>query len=80
MTSHQADAPFCLIAEITYRCPLQCPYCSNPLQLNRFRNELDTGTWKRILSEASEIGIVQVHFTGGEPLLRTDVGELIAHA
>jgi pyrroloquinoline quinone biosynthesis protein E len=69
-----------LLAELTYRCPLQCPYCSNPLELRRFRAELDTATWQRVLTEAAELGIVQVHFSGGEPLLRRDLDSLLEHA
>ena len=69
-----------LLAELTYRCPLHCPYCSNPLQLARYRDELDTATWRRVLGEASDLGIVQVHFTGGEPLVRRDLVELVRTA
>ncbi|MCH2114783.1 MAG: pyrroloquinoline quinone biosynthesis protein PqqE [Pirellulales bacterium] len=72
--------PFALLAELTYRCPLHCPYCSNPLQLAKYRNELDTSTWQRVLTEASALGVVQVHFSGGEPLVRPDVVELVATA
>jgi pyrroloquinoline quinone biosynthesis protein E len=69
-----------LLAELTYRCPLQCPYCSNPLELGRYRNELDTATWRRVLGEAAALGVVQVHFSGGEPLVRRDLPELVRHA
>ena len=72
--------PLALLAELTYRCPLQCPYCSNPLELGRYRSELDTATWIRVLAEAAELGIVQVHFSGGEPLVRRDLLELVAEA
>jgi PqqA peptide cyclase len=72
--------PLALLAELTYRCPLRCPYCSNPLELSRFRSELDTATWLRVLSEAAELGVVQVHFSGGEPLLRRDLADLIRQA
>jgi len=65
---------------LTYRCPLGCPFCSNPLELARFRNELDTATWQRVLGEASDLGVVQVHFSGGEPLLRRDLVELVRTA
>ena len=71
------DAPYCLIAELTYRCPLRCPYCSNPLELDALTHELDTDTWQRLLEEAALMGVVQVHFTGGEPLVRGDLSELI---
>jgi pyrroloquinoline quinone biosynthesis protein E len=72
--------PLALLAELTYRCPLKCPYCSNPLELSRYRNELDTATWQRVLTEAAQLGVVQVHFSGGEPLVRRDLPELIRHA
>lgn len=72
--------PYALLAELTYRCPLKCPYCSNPLQLDRYRNEIDSATWKRVLAEAAGLGVVHVHFSGGEPLLRRDLCELIQEA
>jgi len=76
----QTPRPLALLAELTYRCPLQCPYCSNPLQLARYREELDTSVWQRVLGEASELGVAQVHFSGGEPLLRRDLVELVRTA
>src|SRR5947208_4963321 len=72
--------PLALLAELTYRCPLKCPYCSNPLELARYRHELDTATWQRVLAEAAALGVVQVHFSGGEPLVRRDLAELVRHA
>jgi pyrroloquinoline quinone biosynthesis protein E len=72
--------PYALVCELTYRCPLKCPYCSNPLQLSRYANELDTATWKRVLDEAAALGVVQAHLSGGEPMLRRDLCEIIAHA
>src|SRR5437016_4700861 len=72
--------PLALLAELTYRCPLKCPYCSNPLELRRYSAELDTATWQRVLSEAAALGVVQVHFSGGEPLVRRDLPELVRHA
>jgi pyrroloquinoline quinone biosynthesis protein E len=69
-----------LLAELTHRCPLRCPYCSNPLELSRASAELDTETWKRVLSEAAALGVLQVHFSGGEPLVRRDLAELVRHA
>ena len=72
--------PLSLLAELTYRCPLKCPYCSNPLELRRYRDELDTATWKRVLSEAARLGVVQVHFSGGEPMVRHDLPELVREA
>ena len=73
-------APLALLAEITHRCPLQCPYCSNPIELERAKEELDTETWVRVLGEAAEMGVLQVHFSGGEPTVRKDLAELIAAA
>jgi len=72
--------PYALLAELTYRCPLKCPYCSNPLKLRLDESELDTATWKRVLAEAAELGVIQVHFSGGEPLVRHDLAELVSEA
>jgi pyrroloquinoline quinone biosynthesis protein E len=72
--------PLSLVAELTYRCPLRCPYCSNPLELRHYREELDTRTWQRVLEEAAALGVVQVHFSGGEPLVRRDLPELVRYA
>ena len=73
--------PMWLLAELTYACPLQCPYCSNPLQLPASRkNELSTEEWIRVMREARRLGAVQLGFSGGEPLVRRDLGELIAAA
>jgi pyrroloquinoline quinone biosynthesis protein E len=72
--------PFWLLAELTYRCPLHCVFCSNPIDYARHGHELDTATWKRILGEARALGAVQLGFSGGEPLLRDDLEELVAHA
>jgi len=69
-----------LIAEITHRCPLQCAYCANPLELVSARDELDTATWQRVIDEAAAIGVLQFHFSGGEPMARKDLPELVAHA
>ena len=74
------DPPLALLAELTHRCPLRCPYCSNPLELSRASAELDTETWKRVLGEAAALGVLQVHFSGGEPLARRDLVELVGHA
>lgn len=72
--------PLWLLAELTYDCPLHCPYCSNPVQMTERKDECDTQTWKKVLSEAREMGAVQLGFSGGEPLLRKDLEELVAHA
>ncbi|MFZ0311785.1 MAG: pyrroloquinoline quinone biosynthesis protein PqqE [Candidatus Korobacteraceae bacterium] len=69
-----------LIAEITHRCPLHCVYCSNPVQLVATKAELSTGEWVRVFQEASRLGILHLHLTGGEPAARTDLEELIAGA
>ncbi|GAB7180574.1 radical SAM protein [Kitasatospora sp. Ki12] len=79
-TAVRAPAPLGLIAELTYRCPLQCTYCANPLELARYRAELDTGQWLRVLDQARGLGVLQLHLTGGEPLLRPDLAQLVAHA
>ena len=72
--------PISLLAELTHRCPLQCPYCSNPIELERGGGELDTATWCRVLDQAAALGVLQVHFSGGEPTLRADLAELVGHA
>ncbi len=74
------EPPLALLAELTHRCPLRCPYCSNPLALERAGAELDTATWERVLSEAAALGVLQVHFSGGEPLVRRDLVGLVGHA
>jgi pyrroloquinoline quinone biosynthesis protein E len=72
--------PLALLAELTHRCPLQCPYCSNPVELERAAGEIDTETWRRALDEAAALGVLQVHFSGGEPTARRDLEALVAHA
>jgi pyrroloquinoline quinone biosynthesis protein E len=74
------EPPLALLAELTHRCPLRCPYCSNPLALERASAELDTATWQRVLREAAALGVLQVHFSGGEPLVRRDLVSLVGHA
>lgn len=69
-----------LIAELTHRCPLQCAYCSNPLALDPPGRELTTDEWRRVLDEAAALGVLQVHFSGGEPMARRDLVQLVAHA
>ena len=64
--------PLSLLAEITYRCNLQCAYCYNPLDLSSYRDEMRTDEWLRVIGEAAAMGIVQIHFSGGEPTLRAD--------
>jgi pyrroloquinoline quinone biosynthesis protein E len=72
--------PLAVLLEVTHRCPLQCPYCSNPVELERGGAELSTDEWKRVLSELAAIGVLQIHFSGGEPTARKDLAELIRHA
>ena len=84
--------PYALLAEITYRCPLHCPYCSNPVaaslreaprrpQDGGYRNgELTTEEWKQVIREAAALGVLQIGFSGGEPLARRDLVELIRAA
>ena len=72
--------PLALIAEVTHRCPLHCVYCSNPMQLAGTQSELTTAEWTRVFQQAGKLGMLHAHFTGGEPLARTDLTELIAAA
>lgn len=69
-----------LLAELTYKCPLQCPYCSNPLDFALHKDELTTQQWKDVFKQARELGAVQLGFSGGEPLVRQDLEELIEYA
>jgi pyrroloquinoline quinone biosynthesis protein E len=73
-------APLGLLAELTHRCPLGCPYCSNPLALDRRDDELDSATWGRVFNEAAALGILQVHLSGGEPAARRDLPEIVRAA
>ena len=87
-----APRPYALLAEISYRCPLHCPYCSNPVgaslreaprhpQVVGYSNgELTTDEWKRVIREAAALGVLQIGFSGGEPLVRPDLAELIGAA
>jgi pyrroloquinoline quinone biosynthesis protein E len=74
------ERPYTLVAELTYRCPLRCVYCSNPLDYDRHRDELDTAAWLRVLGEAEELGVVQLNLTGGEPLVRDDLELIVERA
>jgi pyrroloquinoline quinone biosynthesis protein E len=76
----EAPRPYTLVAELSYRCPLSCGYCSNPLELDKHALELDTATWTRVFGEAAALGVLQVNLTGGEPLVRDDLEELVAAA
>jgi len=72
--------PLGLLAELTHRCPLGCPYCSNPLALDPRQSELDTETWARVFEEAAGLGVLQVHLSGGEPGARRDLVAITAAA
>src|SRR5581483_4262571 len=72
--------PLALIAEVTHRCPLHCVYCSNPLQLVGTESELTTAEWASVFEQAGKLGMLHAHFTGGEPLARPDLAELMAAA
>jgi pyrroloquinoline quinone biosynthesis protein E len=76
MVSH----PLALIAEVTHRCPLHCVYCSNPMQLAGTQSELSTAEWTSVFQQTGKLGMLHAHFTGGEPLARNDLTELIAAA
>ena len=77
LTPDKAGPPLWLLAELTYRCPLQCPYCSNPLDLQKESAELSTADWIRVFEQSREMGAAQLGFSGGEPLVRQDLIELI---
>ncbi len=72
--------PLWLVAELTYKCPLKCPWCSNPLNFDEYSNELSTQEWKTVLQDARKIGSLQLGFSGGEPMLRPDLEELVGEA
>ena len=74
------DKPYALLAELTYACPLHCPYCSNPVALDDYRDELTTDEWRRVFAEAADLGVLQVHLSGGEPLQRHDIVDLVQSA
>ncbi len=80
-TSAKPSLPLWLLAELTYKCPLQCPYCSNPVDFaGTYRKELETDDWIRVMREARKMGSLQIGFSGGEPLVRKDLELLIAEA
>jgi len=72
--------PLALLAELTHRCPLACPYCSNPVEMVRAGRELGGDGWRRVIDQAAALGVLQIHFSGGEPLVRRDLADLVAHA
>ena len=78
--SSVAGSPLWLLAELTYRCPLHCVYCSNPIDLARYRTELATEEWLRVFREARALGVAQLGFSGGEPLVRDDLEAMVRGA
>ena len=72
-----AEPPVGLLAELTHRCPLQCPYCSNPLKLLKADRELSTQDWLGVFDQAAKLGVLQVHLSGGEPALRSDLEQFV---
>jgi pyrroloquinoline quinone biosynthesis protein E len=73
-------SPYTLVAEVTHRCPLACPYCSNPRELVRGHDELRTDEWLRVIDDAASLGVMQMHLSGGEPLVRPDLEAIAARA
>ena len=80
MTTPKPEGPLGLLAELTYRCPLACAYCSNPIEIAAYRDELSTADWQRVVTEAADLGALQCHLSGGEPLLRRDLADIVATA
>ncbi len=72
-----ARAPVGMLCELTHRCPLQCPYCSNPLELDRVNTELSTEVWQDVMRQAADLGILQIHLSGGEPTVRKDLEDIV---
>jgi len=79
-TQDQIGPPLWLLCELTYRCPLHCVFCYNPVNFDSVKNELDTEAWLRVLNQSRELGSVQCGFSGGEPLLRDDLEVLVSEA
>ena len=79
-TSSDHVIPYAVLAELSHRCPLQCPYCSNPVNLEKASNELETEDWVRVIEEAADMGILHIHFSGGEPTVRKDLEILVEKA
>lgn len=79
-TTPLVGPPLWLLAELTYDCPLHCPYCSNPTEPTETKNELTTAQWQQVFSQGRDMGAVQLGFSGGEPLLRKDLEVLVKHA
>jgi len=72
-----ARAPIGLLCELTHRCPLQCPYCSNPVDLERVNTELTTAQWQSAMRQAASLGVLQIHLSGGEPTARKDLEDIV---
>ncbi|TMM51232.1 pyrroloquinoline quinone biosynthesis protein PqqE [Sulfitobacter sabulilitoris] len=73
-------APIAMLAELTHRCPLSCPYCSNPIELAQKDRELPTETWADVFRQAADLGVLQLHLSGGEPAARRDLADLVRAA
>ncbi|WP_237152471.1 pyrroloquinoline quinone biosynthesis protein PqqE [Oryzibacter oryziterrae] len=80
VTKVVAPPPMAMLAELTHRCPLKCPYCSNPLELVKRADELSTEQWIDVFRQAAAMGVLHVHFSGGEPAARRDLEELVSAA
>lgn len=78
--ARSVPAPVGLLAELTHRCPLQCPYCSNPLALEKVSGELPAEIWIDVLAQAADLGVLQLHLSGGEPTARRDLEQIVAGA
>ena len=74
------QVPMAMLAELTHRCPLSCPYCSNPLELVRRSGELSTEEWIGVFRQAAALGVLHLHLSGGEPAARRDLDELVTAA
>lgn len=72
-----ARAPIGMLCELTHRCPLQCPYCSNPVDLERVNTEMTTEEWQDLMRQAAELGVLQIHLSGGEPCARKDLEDIV---
>ena len=80
LAAGRPDPPLGMLLELTHRCPLQCPYCSNPLHLERAADEVPTTAWLAVLEQAAALGVLQAHFSGGEPMARRDLVPLVRRA
>ena len=80
MDTSCARAPIGMLCELTHRCPLQCPYCSNPVELERVNTELTTAEWQNVMRQAASLGVLQIHLSGGEPTVRKDLEDIVKTA